>query len=180
MTKPKICKILNVEVGQRLSFGNMENDICFDKNGDAIFPDNPDTLVPASVVLSMINNPKSIIRREIITETDFADTLLRNGGQVIALSNSNNSNIFEEYKKWEDCKLGKVIMPTGISDYELMVFRFANPKKSTGYLAAIAGMERKKFEDAVTRGMEEEALRIQSKKERRVDADENQNLSDQS
>lgn len=73
MTKPKICEILNVEVGQRFTFGNIKNDICFNKNGDAIFPDYLDAPVPASAVLSMINNPDYIVKKAIFTEQDIAD-----------------------------------------------------------------------------------------------------------
>ena len=40
-------------------------------------------------------------------------------------------------------------MPAGKTDYELMRFRFANIKKSTGCLAGVIGMERKEFEAAV-------------------------------
>lgn len=46
-------------------------------------------------------------------------------------------------------KKGKLVMPAGKTDYELMRFRFANIKKSTGYLAGVIGMERKEFEAVV-------------------------------
>lgn len=72
MTKPRICEILGVEVGQRLNYGDIANDICFNENGEAIFPDYPETMVPADVVLSMINNPDGI-RNAMFTEKDIAD-----------------------------------------------------------------------------------------------------------
>lgn len=45
-----------------------------------------------------------------------------------------------------------------MTDLELMIFRFnkKNIKKSTGQIAKELGMDRKEFEEAVKRGLEEE------------------------
>lgn len=45
-----------------------------------------------------------------------------------------------------------------MTDYELMLFRFnsKNIRKSTGAIAKELGMDRKAFEEAVKRGLEEE------------------------
>lgn len=56
-----------------------------------------------------------------------------------------------------------------MTDDELMKFRFnrKNMRKHTGYLAEILRMDRKDFEAAVKRGMDEEARRFEKGKEKR-------------
>lgn len=51
-----------------------------------------------------------------------------------------------------------------MTDDELMKFRFQrrNMKKHTGYLAEVLHMDRKDFEAAVKRGMDEEARRLRN------------------
>lgn len=50
-----------------------------------------------------------------------------------------------------------------MTDYELMLFRFnrKNIRKSTGAIANKLGMDRKAFEEAVKRGLEEENKRFE-------------------
>ena len=54
-----------------------------------------------------------------------------------------------------------------MTDKEAMYHRFSrvNLKKSTGTIAQILGCSRKEYEDAVKRGMEEEAREWQARKE---------------
>lgn len=50
-----------------------------------------------------------------------------------------------------------------MTDYELMLFRFnrKNIRKSAGAIAKELGMDRKAFEEAVKRGLEEENKRFE-------------------
>ena len=56
-----------------------------------------------------------------------------------------------------------------MTDHDLMVWRFNNPKKTTAQLAAFLCMPRKVFEEAVRNGMKQEAAMEKEKRNETTD-----------
>jgi len=78
MKKPKICELLEVEIGERFMSPFDGADICIDDSGLPIFPDYKEKKVPAWYIVDMINKPNTIIRKQHFTlkEIIMAQNLL--------------------------------------------------------------------------------------------------------
>ena len=126
MDKPRICKVLGVEVGQKFTIS--DTGYWIEKNG-AIFSDgNQRDLVGVSLICDVVNHPDRIIRKPRFTQQDIDNakmikTVFGKNGTIkrydkattepySTLTFNNiyiNENMFPNIKEGQECSLDEII-----------------------------------------------------------------------